>query len=55
MLQLAELPVLARAAWARRQSRRVRGERELEHWFGARRTLAAGASAVPVATVLNHR
>jgi protein-tyrosine kinase len=29
MLQLAELPVLARAAWARRQSRRVRGEREL--------------------------
>ena len=29
MLQLAELPVLAHAMWTRRQSRRVRGEREL--------------------------
>jgi receptor protein-tyrosine kinase len=29
MLQLAQLPVLAQAAWARRRSRRVRGEREL--------------------------
>ncbi len=29
MLQRAELPVLAHAAWARRRSRRVRGEREL--------------------------
>src|SRR5919198_1302616 len=29
MLQLAELPVLAHAVWTRRQSRRVRGEREL--------------------------
>ena len=29
MLQLAELGVLAHAAWTRRQSRRVRGEREL--------------------------
>src|SRR5438105_3482724 len=29
MLQLAELPLLAHAAWTRRQSRRVRGEREL--------------------------
>jgi len=29
MLQLAEVPVLVQAAWARRQSRRVRGEREL--------------------------
>jgi hypothetical protein len=70
MLQLAELPVLAHTVWTRRQSRRVRGERELEHWFGARRTLlplislragdgrstlAAGAAAVPVATVFNHR
>ena len=29
MLQLAELPLLAHAAWTRRQRRRVRGEREL--------------------------
>ena len=29
MLQLAELPLLAHAAWTRRQSRRVRSEREL--------------------------
>jgi protein-tyrosine kinase len=29
MLQLAEVPALVQAAWAKRQSRRVRGEREL--------------------------
>jgi len=35
MLQLAELGVLAHCAWTRRQSRRVRGERELLAAIGA--------------------
>src|SRR5262249_27077433 len=45
MLQLAELPLLAHAAWARRRSRRVRGERELLTAIGSPLLAARPSSA----------
>jgi hypothetical protein len=64
MLQLAELPVLAYTVRTRRQSRRVRGERELLAAIGNPLLAArlawlcrrlARCAAVPVATVFKHR
>jgi protein-tyrosine kinase len=58
MLQLAELPVLAHAVWTRRQSRRVRGERELLAAIGnpllAARPLSPEALGVLCKQLLEH-
>ena len=58
MLQLAELPVLAHTVWTRRQSRRVRGERELLAAIGnpllAARPARPEALGVHCAQLLEH-
>lgn len=58
MLQLAELPMLAHTVWTRRQSRRVRGERELLAAIGnpllAARPARPEALGVLCAQLLEH-